>query len=182
MTWSEQDARLTAGPWPAATLDPIARLRVLAAGLPGTVVEERRWDLPFDRVWGFVGDLERSVPTFDRSVGSIRALAREGSRLLVRAGGTWRTAYVPARFDVDLEPGWCWMVSRPRFYVVGMAAVPDGDGTRYAHLEGVALAGRALQPLARATTFKHRRHVAHDVGGIERALGLAPGRGPGTGP
>lgn len=62
------------------------------------------------------------------------------------------------------------MVSRPHLYLVAMAAVADGDGTRYAHVEGVALAGRALQPLLRATRIKHRSHVAHDIEGIARIL------------
>lgn len=165
-----RDAPSPDGGWPVATLDPVARLRVLAAGLPGVELHERRLAAPFDEVWGFVGDLERSVATFDRTVSSIRIVSRDGARLRVRAGGTWRTGFVPVRFDVDLEPGWCWMVSRPQFYVVGMAAVPDGEGTRYGHLEGMTR--RMLHPLARATRFTHRRHVVSDVDGIERALGL----------
>lgn len=157
--------------WPTATLDPVARLRALAAGLPGVVLHERTLDAPFDVVWGFVGDLERSVPAFDRSVASIEVLSRHGDRLRVRAASTWRMGFVPLDFDVELTSGWCWMVSRPRLHVVGMAAVAAGPGTRYAHLEGTAVASRLLRPVLRATTVRHRRHVLSDVDGIERVLG-----------
>ena len=64
------------------------------------------------------------------------------------------------------------MVARPQVYVVGMAAEPlagDPGRTRYLHLEGVPRNGRLLGPLVRATTAIHRRHVASDVDGIERA-------------
>lgn len=136
------------------------------------MLHERTLDAPFDVVWGFVGDLERSVPSFDRSVASIEVLSRHGHRLEVRASSTWRAGFLPLRFEVDLDPGWCWMVSRPRLHVVGMAAVADGPRTRYAHLEGTAVPSRLLRPLVRATKVKHRVHVPADVDGIERALGL----------
>ena len=136
-TWTAV-ARAAAGEaWPTATLAPAARLRALSAGLPGTVVEERVLDAPFERVWGFVADLERSVPTFDRDVASLRVTSRRGTRLRVRTTGSWRMAGLPLAFDVDLEPGWCWMVARPRLYVVGMAAAPlpdDPGRTHYLHL------------------------------------------------
>lgn len=158
--------------WPAATLDPIARLRVLAAGLPGTVVHERTIDAPFDRVWGFIADLERSVPTFDDTVSRVAIVGRprDGERFRIRTRSGWRMAGLPLSFDVDLEPGWCWMVSRPRLYAVGMAAVADGEVTRYGHLEGLAIPGRALSPLLPLTRRRHDRHVRSDVDGIERAL------------
>ncbi len=169
--WDEED---TLDPWPIARLDPIARLRVLAAGLPGVAVEERSIAAPFPFVWDFISDLERSVPSFDSSVGSIRVLERRGATLRIRAVSTWRLAFLPLRFDVRLEPGWCWMVSRPQFYVVGMAAVADGDGTRFAHLEGLALR-RVPPPLLRPLVPKHRRHVRSDLGGIERCVAALRG-------
>jgi hypothetical protein len=79
-------------------------------------------------------------------------------------------AGLPLGFDVDLEDGWCWMVARPRVYVVAMAAEPDPDDpgrTRYAHLEGITVRPRLL---ARATRWRSRRHVAADVAGIEEAV------------
>lgn len=157
--------------WPVAALDPIARLKVLSAGLPGTIVAERTLDAPFDRVWGFIEDLPRSVPTFDRTVARVEVAHRDGTRLRLRTRSTWRAGFAPIGFDVDLEEGWCWMVSRPRLYVVGMAAVPHGTSTRWGQLEGLVTRGRLLDPVLRATRPRHRRHVEHDIDGIARAVG-----------
>lgn len=162
--------------WPTAVLGPLGRARALAAGLPGTALQEGVIDAPFDRVWGFVADLERSVPAFDAVVARLRVVERDGTRLRIHTRSSWRMAGLPLGFDVDLEDGWCWMVARPRIYVVAMAAEPDPDDpgrTRYAHVEGITVRPRLL---ARATRVRSRRHVASDVAGIERALGLGPGR------
>ena len=172
-TWGTIADAAASDPWPTATLAPGARIRALGAGLPGVVVEERVLDAPYERVWAFIADLERSVPTFDRLVARVRVTSGDGARLRAHTKSTWRLAGAALSFDVDLEPGWCWMVSRPRLYVVGMAAepVPDDPGrTRYLHLEGVPFGGRVLGPVARATRLRHRRHVAADVDGIERAV------------
>lgn len=158
--------------WPTASLSTTGRARALAAGLPGAVLQEGVIDAPFDRVWGFISDLERSVPTFDATVARLRVVDRDGTRLRARTRASWRMATVPLDFDVDLEEGWCWMVARPRIYVVCMAAEPDADDpdrTRYAHVEGLTVRPRVL---ARATRWRSRRHVASDVAGIERALGV----------
>jgi hypothetical protein len=159
-------------PWPQAALGHIARLRALHAGLPGTWIEERTIDAPFERVWGWVADLERSVPSFDVDVASLRIVDRPtptGFRVHTRS--SWRALFVPVAFDVDLEDGWCWMVSRPHMYVVGMAAEPDGARTRWAHLEGIALGGPALlRPVLSLSNWRHRRHIGHDIDGIVRAV------------
>jgi len=162
---------VTAAEWPTAELDRVARLRVLAAGLPGVALRERTIDVPFDRVWAFVSDFERSVPAFDADVSSLRIRRRDGGRLGIVARGSWRLLRAPLAFDVDLRAGWCLMVSRPRFYVVGMAAEPDGDRTRFGHLEGLVGDTRFLRPLLAVSRVRHRRHVAHDLDGIERELG-----------
>jgi hypothetical protein len=53
-----------------------------------------------------------------------------------------------ASFDVVLRPGWCVMQSR--FLIGGMAAAPEGDGTRFAFLGGLRLPGLGLiDPLLR---------------------------------
>lgn len=62
------------GRWPVASLDSVGRLRALAAGLDGVTIEERALDARFGEVWSFISDLERSIPTFDRTVASIRIL------------------------------------------------------------------------------------------------------------
>jgi hypothetical protein len=151
--------------WPTARLDPIAKLRVLEASLPGVAMRERVIDAPFDDVWGFVSDLEASVPEFERDVARLRVVRAEGDRLRVHS---WSPGVpVPLGFDVTLRPGWCWMVSR--LYVVGMAAVPEGERgerTRFGHLEGFVVGG----PLLGLSRWRHRRHVARDLDGIERAV------------
>ncbi|HLM62973.1 MAG TPA: hypothetical protein VK306_01635 [Acidimicrobiales bacterium] len=168
----------TGAPWPVAGLDRIARLRALAAGLPGSVLREQVLDAPFDDVWGFVGDIERSVPAFDRNVARLAIDDRDGDRLRGRA---WAPHVpVPFRYDMVLRPGWCWMTTRPTLHVVGMAAEPDGERTRYAHLEALVVAGpppvRALaRPLLAAGRRLLARHVADDVAGVVRHTG---GRAP----
>jgi hypothetical protein len=151
--------------WPMARLDCVARLRALAASLPGTVMQERVLDAPFDDVWGFVSDLETAAPEFDRDVSRVRVVRASGERLRIHA---WTPGVpVPLGFDVTLRPGWCWMVSTPRLYVVGMAAAPEGDRTRFGHLEGFVRGPRSALGLSR---WRHRRHVARDLDGIERSV------------
>jgi hypothetical protein len=150
--------------WPTARLDPIAKLRVLEASLPGVAMRERVIEAPFADVWGYVTDLETSVPEFDRDVARLRVVRASGERLRVHS---WAPGVpVPLGLDVTLRPGWCWMVSTPRLYVVGMAAVPDGERTRFGHLEGFVVGG----PLLRLSRWRHRAHVARDLDGIERGV------------
>lgn len=160
--------------WPTARLDRVARLRALAAGLPGTAVVERVIDAPFEDTWDFVADLERSVPIFDRDVSHLRVLRRDGTRLRIRANAAAKFLWFPSWFDVDLEHGWCVMRSRPQAYVIVMAAEPAGDGaTRFCHLEGIAVPGPRLvrwllRPVLALSRWRHRRHLPHDVDAIER--------------
>ena len=149
--------------WPAAQLNPVRQLRVLAEVLPGVGLVERVLDAPYERVWSFLTDLEQSVPAFDPMVRSLRVLSRQGSRLVV----VTRTSFLPisSRFEVELRDGWCLM--RSGTYLVGMAAEPLGEQTRYAHLEGLpchrAQALRILRPV-------FRRVVSGDINGIIRTL------------
>jgi hypothetical protein len=154
--------------WPTAQLDPIRQLRVLAAVLPGVGLVERVLDSPYERVWAFLADLERSVPAFDPMVRSLRVLARDGEHLTVAT----RMPHlpIPLRFQVELRDGWCLMRSRP--YVVGMAAVPiPGGRTHYAHLEGLPV---RRPPLLQPLRPLFRRVVTGDINGIARALGPRP--------
>jgi hypothetical protein len=156
--------------WPTAHLDPVRQLRVLSQVLPGVGLVERILDTPYERVWPFLADLERSVPAFDPMVRSLQVLSRDGEHLTAAA---WMPRLpVPLRFQVELRDGWCLMHSR--LYLVGMAAIPiEGNRTRYAHLEGLPVrrppALRPLRPL-------FRRIVAGDINGIIRALGPASPR------
>jgi hypothetical protein len=149
--------------WPTARLDPVRQLQVLAEVLPGVGLVERVLDTPFERVWPFLADLERSVPAFDPMVASLRVLSQQGERLTV----VTRMPLLPLtlRFQVELRQGWC--VMRSRAYLVGMAAVPQGEQTRYAHLEGLPWRGGRLLRLLRPL---FRRVVGGDVRGIVRTL------------
>jgi hypothetical protein len=155
--------------WPTAQLDPVRQMLVLARVLPTVGVVERVLDAPYQRVWSFIQDLEHSVPAFDPAVRWLRILSHEGERLVVTAATTGTP--FRQRFDVELRHGWCLM--RSRLYLVGMAAAPLGERTRYVHLEGLPYRGasplRALRPLL-------RRVVAADVDGIAREL-ARPGDG-----
>lgn len=147
--------------WPTATLDPLTRLRVLAGVLPGVHLIERQLDAPYERVWSFVSDIERSVPLFDAQVRRMKVVGRAGGRLRVVAFGPLSA---PLPFLAGIGDGFLWLQAPLRIYVVGMAAIPVGDGTLLAHLEGTPAPGGRL----RARWL--RRHVEADVAGIERVL------------
>ena len=61
--------------WPVADLDPVRRLAVLAATVPGgAIVVEEVIDAPFERVWAVAGDLEHEFPLLVRNVRSMRVV------------------------------------------------------------------------------------------------------------
>ena len=129
--------------WPVAELDPVQRLRVLAAGLPHVAMHEAVIDAEVERVWEFWGDLERSTPLIELGVRQVRILSRDGDRLELavrRALGGSMTMSAELRF------GWCVMQS-PNVQI-GMAVAAEGDGskTRLAHFEGSSLLGRLARP------------------------------------
>jgi hypothetical protein len=133
--------------WPAVDLDPIRRLHVLAAGVPGSAVIERVLDAPFDDVWAAATDFEGGVPKIEIMIGSAEILSREGERVEVRVKP--RPMGRPIPLHVVLRPGWCWMVSP--LAVAGMAAVPEGERTRFGHLEALTMpGGRFMGPLLTA--------------------------------
>ncbi|MFC1409214.1 hypothetical protein ACEZCY_11030 [Streptacidiphilus sp. N1-12] len=130
-------------PWPVADFDQVRRLRVLAAGISGARVAERLIPAPFERVWAIVADLENEFGTFEPDM----------RRVVVRQVGDRTEAYargrlgLRARFDVDLDSGWCWMQSR--FLMIGIAAAPAPGGTLVAATGGIRVPGRAaLLPVA----------------------------------
>ncbi|HLI74636.1 MAG TPA: SRPBCC family protein [Acidimicrobiales bacterium] len=135
------------GPWPVASLDPIARARVLGAAIPASAFAEVVLDAPYDTTWAWVSDLPHAVPRFDTQVRRLEVRSRwtegDAERLVITA---WSGPGVPLGFDVWLEDGFCLMRGRHRLYVVVMAARPEGDGTRtrFAHVEAVPLPGARL--------------------------------------
>ena len=151
---------------PTAALDPIRRARVLAAAVPGGFAEVVL-DVPYERAWPWLMDLENCVPAFDRLVDRLRITSRrpapDGDAEELTFVTTNHGVSIP--FTARLEPGWCLMRARGRMFVVVIAAAPEGDGrTRYAQLEAVPLpGGRLLQR-------RLARDVAHDVRGIRSLL------------
>ncbi|WP_328926720.1 hypothetical protein OG429_20385 [Streptomyces sp. NBC_00190] len=133
--------------WPVAELDAVRRLRVIARTTPGAGFAEHLLAAPFDRVWDLASDLEDQLPRLITDISSFTVTSAAGERLEARARSPLG---MRARFDVVLRPGWCLMQSR--FVVGGMAAVPEGDGTRFAFFGGLRLPGigpadRVLRPL-----------------------------------
>jgi hypothetical protein len=126
--------------WPVADLDPMRRLRVLAASVRFPVfLDEIVLPVPVDQVWSIAGDLEHELPRCLPTVRSMRIIRSSGERLELLAAGTLGQR---ARFDVVLRPGWC--VMRSRFVLGAMAAMPDPEGTRFAALGGFRLPGARL--------------------------------------
>lgn len=129
--------------WPTATLDPVARMRVLVAGLPNAAVDETILDVPFERFWPFIEDLERNTPRFEGAVNQLRILDRQGEQISLEARtpiGLWIS------FDCVLRSGWCLM--RSSTSQIGMAAHPENSGqTRFLHFESSSRFGRLARPL-----------------------------------
>jgi hypothetical protein len=127
--------------WPVADLDPMRRLRVLAASVRFPVfIEEITLPVPMDQVWSLASDLEGELPRLLPTVRSIRITRSQGENLELFATGTLGQR---ARFDAVLRPGWC--VMRSRFVLGAMAAMPaEGGGTRFAALGGFRLPGARL--------------------------------------
>lgn len=132
-------------------IGPVARMRVMAAGIRGARVVEGTLPAAFDDVWSVMGDLEGGFGEFQPDMRRVRVESVDGERVTALA----HSKYGPrARLRGVLRPGWCWLQSR--FLVVGMAAEPTGGGegdglvggtghaTRVALTGGVRVPGRAM--------------------------------------
>jgi hypothetical protein len=111
-------------------IDPVDRLAILAAALPGAAVGQRRIAAPFDAVWRVIADLEHATPRYEPGVAQVRVIEQHGEllRLLVQdTDGHEET------MDARLRPGWCLMQSAS--VVVAFAARRLGRETLLAHLE-----------------------------------------------
>lgn len=124
--------------WPTTDLDPVRRLHALAAGVRGAHVTEAYVDAPFERVWSLLGDLEGGFGQVVTDMERLRVIRRQGERVEALA----RSRYgMRARLRGVQRPGWCWLQSR--FLLIGVAATPEGPGTRVAFTGGVRLPSRA---------------------------------------
>jgi len=111
-------------------IDPIDRLAVLAAALPGSAVGQRHIAAPFDAVWQVIADLEQNTPRYEPGVAHVRVVERDGEFLRLLVGDTTgRESPMEAR----LRPGWCLMQSAS--IVIAFAARDLGGQTLLAHLE-----------------------------------------------
>jgi hypothetical protein len=131
--------------WPVTELDPVRRMRVLAATTPGVAYAEKLIPAPFSAAWETASDLEHELPRMLTDLRSFEITSARGERMTGYARGRLGQR---ARFDVVLRPGWCVMQSR--FLIGGMAAVPEGEGTRFAFLGGLRFPGiRLIEPILR---------------------------------
>ena len=129
-------------------IDPVDRLTILAAALPGAAVGQRRIAAPFEDVWRVIADLEHATPRYEPGVAHVRVIEQRGEllRLLVQDtdGGV-------EAMDARLRPGWCLMQSAS--VVVAFAARRLGSETLLAHLEH----RRAQTPMPRRSQPHDRR-------------------------
>ncbi|MEH0541657.1 hypothetical protein QA802_00755 [Streptomyces sp. B21-105] len=124
--------------WPTTDLDPVRRLHALAAGISGARVTETHVDAPFEQVWTLLGDLEGGFGQVVTDMERLCVVRRQGERVEALA----RSRYgMRARLLGVQRPGWCWLQSR--FLLIGVAATPEGPGTRVAFTGGVRLPSRA---------------------------------------
>ena len=154
--------------WPTAELDPIRRLRVLAAGIPGAVLVERVIPAPSDVVWALAEDIEHTVSRTQPHVTKVRITDRQGEHLVVDVRGHLG---IRARMDAVMRPGWCVMQSR--FLRVGMAAMSEDGGTRFGRLVALRLPGAAL--LSPLIDWLISRNLAAELRRLERVV-LTPAR------
>jgi len=117
-------------PATSSGIDPVDRLAILAAALPGAAVAQRRIAAPFDAVWRVIADLEHATPRYEPGVVRVRVTEQHGEllRLLVQD-----TAGREHAMDARLRPGWCLMQSAT--VVTAFAARRLGSQTLLAHLE-----------------------------------------------
>ena len=117
-------------PVPRPDIDPIDRLAILAAALPGAAVRQRRIAVPFDAVWQVIADLEHATPRYEPGVARVRVIEQSGEFLRLQVQDT---AGREQTMDARLRPGWCLMQSAT--LVVAFAARRLDGETLLAHLE-----------------------------------------------
>ena len=142
-------------------IDPIDRLAILAAALPGAAVRQRRIAASFDAVWQVIADLEHATPRYEPGVAHVRVIEQRGEllRLLVQD-----TAGREETMDARLRPGWCLMQSAT--VVIAFAARRLGSETLLAHLEHrrvqTPLPGQS-QPHDRRAALAKIDHELHTI-------------------
>ena len=148
--------------WPHAHFDAVDHLSLIAHTTPASRIVERVIDTPVHTVWEFVADLETSIPTFDRTVRSVRILEQHGNVLRMHVQPRLGPRM---NFSCHLGHHRIVMAADHRLYLVGIAVRSLGPThTLYAQLEGIPR--RSGRPLNRFT----RRHVARDADTVKSLL------------
>lgn len=125
--------------WPVAELNPVQRLRVLAAGIPGAEIVERIIPAPVSDVWAILSDFEEGFGKVQVDMRNISVQERKGDRVTILARSRFG---MRARLEGELRPGWCWLQSR--LLIIGMAVTPAGTGSsRVALTGGIRVPNRA---------------------------------------
>ncbi|MCG7526052.1 hypothetical protein MHW47_16580 [Streptomyces sp. OfavH-34-F] len=128
--------------WPAgAPLDPVRRLRVLAAGVSGARVTVREIAAPCADVAPLLADVDGELARLVPDMRRLRLTRAEGDRVEAQARSRFG---MRARFHGVRRPGWLWLQSR--FVLIGIAAAPAPDRpghTLVAFTGGVRVPGRA---------------------------------------
>ena len=146
--------------WPTVELDPVSRMRILAAGLPHVAIDETVFDVSFERLWSFIADLEANVPRFETAVRRLHIAHRDGDRLRLE---TRTPMGLRVDFDCVLRPGWCVMSSSRG--QVGMAARPEGEArTRFVHFERSSFLPRLGRPFFEWNVRQDFRRIRALVG------------------
>ena len=73
--------------WPVADIDPVRRLRIMAASIPGATYAEEVFARSVHEVWAVAGDLEAEFPMLLGDVRTMRIARADGERLEVVAVG-----------------------------------------------------------------------------------------------
>ncbi|MCZ4119490.1 SRPBCC family protein [Streptomyces sp. H39-S7] len=166
--------------WPRADLDQLRRLRVVAGAARHALYVEHHFEAAPDQVWEVAADLEGELPHLipglrsftPEGIGDGRPDGERSSFRAVSAVGHRE------RFEVVLRPGWCLMQSR--LLAGGMAAVPEGTGTRFAFFSAYRFpGGAALQWLRRPGA---RARGAALMAALQRRIDArsSPGAAPGA--
>jgi hypothetical protein len=152
-----------------AEIDPVDRLAILAAALPGAAVRQRRIAAPIDAVWQVIADLEHAAPRYEPGVARMHITERHGQRLHLLVG------YTDGReepMDVRLRRGWCLMQSPT--VVVAFAARTVGSQTLLAHLEHQRAGAQASDPGRSGQRRAAHAKIDQELHTIERLA--VPGR------
>ncbi|MFJ7205875.1 hypothetical protein ACIQWR_20355 [Streptomyces sp. NPDC098789] len=143
--------------WPAVEIDPLRRLKVIASASKYPSYGERLFDAPFDALWAVASDLERELPHIVPGLRSFAVTGSGNDRLTGRAVSVLGHG---EHFDIVLRPGWCLMQSK--VLVGGMAAVAEGERTRFAFYSSLRFPGGRLVDRVRLLRAEQRTGMLFD--------------------